>query len=158
MLLGSVEAGGTKFVCAVGNEDYRILDRTQFPTTTPKETLQKRLITSSGLKISRQSQFLHLDRLSFVRTRLSTGTLQIPRKGWANTNFVGRMKEDFDIPISWTTDVNGSAYGEYVMATLFNEKINSLVYYTIGTGVGAGAIINGNLLAIWGIPKWDMFV
>ncbi len=68
------------------------------------------------------------------------------------------MKEDFDIPISWTTDVNGSAYGEYVMATLFNEKINSLVYYTIGTGVGAGAIINGNLLAIWGIPKWDMFV
>ncbi len=41
MQLGSVEAGGTKFVCAVGNEDYRILDRVQFPTTTPEETLQK---------------------------------------------------------------------------------------------------------------------
>lgn len=41
MLLGSIEAGGTKFVCAVGNEDYRILDKTKFPTTTPEETLQK---------------------------------------------------------------------------------------------------------------------
>ncbi len=41
MLLGSIEAGGTKFVCAVGNEDYRIMDSTKFPTTTPAETLQK---------------------------------------------------------------------------------------------------------------------
>ena len=41
MLLGSIEGGGTKFVCAVGNEDYRIEDMTVFPTTTPEETLQK---------------------------------------------------------------------------------------------------------------------
>ena len=41
MLLGSIEAGGTKFVCAVGNENYQIKDETTFPTTTPSETLQK---------------------------------------------------------------------------------------------------------------------
>lgn len=41
MLLGSIEGGGTKFVCAVGNEDYQIQDMTVFPTTTPAETLQK---------------------------------------------------------------------------------------------------------------------
>ena len=41
MLLGSIEAGGTKFVCAVGNEDYRTKDIVRFPTTTPEETLTK---------------------------------------------------------------------------------------------------------------------
>lgn len=41
MLLGSIEAGGTKFVCAVGNEDFQIKDQITFPTTTPEETLGK---------------------------------------------------------------------------------------------------------------------
>lgn len=154
MLLGSVEAGGTKFVCAVGNEDYRILDRTQFPTTTPKETLQK--------TVDYFKQFKDLEAISIA----SFGPIELrknspkygyitdtPKKGWSNTDFMGRMKQEFNIPMSWTTDVNGSAYGEYVMATLFNEKINSLVYYTIGTGVGAGAIINGNFVGDIGHPE-----
>jgi fructokinase len=41
MLLGSIEAGGTKFVCAVGNDDYQVKDKIQIPTTTPAETLGK---------------------------------------------------------------------------------------------------------------------
>lgn len=40
-LLGSIEAGGTKFVCAVGNFEYEVVETVQFPTTTPMETLQK---------------------------------------------------------------------------------------------------------------------
>lgn len=41
MLLGSIEAGGTKFVCAVGNEDYQVKKQIQYPTTTPEKTIQK---------------------------------------------------------------------------------------------------------------------
>lgn len=40
-MIGAIEAGGTKFVCAVGNPDGTILDRTAFPTTTPQETLAR---------------------------------------------------------------------------------------------------------------------
>ncbi|MCZ1867302.1 ROK family protein, partial [Enterococcus faecium] len=43
-----------------------------------------------------------------------------------------------------------SAYGEYIMSTLSNEKINSLVYYTVGTGVGGGAVVDGKLLGSFG--------
>ena len=53
----------------------------------------------------------------------------------------------------FTTDVNGSAYGEYVMSLLSNEDIDSLVYYTIGTGVGGGAIIDGQLVGSQGHPE-----
>ena len=40
-LYGSLEAGGTKFVCAVGDENNNVIEKTQFPTTTPIETLDK---------------------------------------------------------------------------------------------------------------------
>lgn len=38
MLIGGIEAGGTKFVCAVGNEFGEIIDKTSFPTGSPEET------------------------------------------------------------------------------------------------------------------------
>lgn len=38
MVLGSIEAGGTKFVCAIG-DNLEIIERVNFPTTTPDETM-----------------------------------------------------------------------------------------------------------------------
>ncbi|KRL04564.1 fructokinase ScrK [Liquorilactobacillus oeni] len=153
MLVGSVEAGGTKFVCAIGDEDYRVKDSTKFPTTTPEETLDK---------VVKYFEKFNIDALSIA----SFGPLEIkknspkygyitntPKPHWSDTDFVGYIQRKLKIPIFWTTDVNGSAYGEYVMSTLTNEKINSLVYYTIGTGVGGGAIINGEFVGSAGHPE-----
>lgn len=38
-MLGAIEAGGTKFVCAVGDESGTIVERIQIPTTVPEETM-----------------------------------------------------------------------------------------------------------------------
>ena len=38
-MYGSIEAGGTKFVCAIGDEEMTIKERVSFPTTTPEETM-----------------------------------------------------------------------------------------------------------------------
>lgn len=122
MLLGSIEAGGTKFVCAVGNENYQVQDQTQFPTTTPEETLQRAVDYFKKFDIAALSiaSFGPIEiRHSSPKYGYVTTT---PKPGWADTDFVGYIKKEFDIPIFWTTDVNGSAYGEYVMATLANEK------------------------------------
>ena len=154
MLLGSIEAGGTKFVAAVGNEDYRVQERIQYPTTTPEETIQK--------SIDFFKKFPDLQAISVA----SFGPIEIrknaplygyitdtPKPGWANTNFLGMLKKAFDIPVYWTTDVNGSAYGEYTLSTLFNEKIEALTYYTIGTGVGAGTVLDGKFIGTLGHPE-----
>lgn len=153
MLIGSIEAGGTKFICAVGNEDYRVLDKVSIPTTNSEETLEKVIdyfkqfdldaigIASFGpIEIRKNSK-----KYGFI-----TNT---PKPGWKDVDFVGTLKKHFDVPITWTTDVNGSAYGEYVMSTLANEKTNSLVYYTIGTGVGAGAVVDGEFVGSLGHPE-----
>ena len=151
MLLGSVEAGGTKFVCAVGNEDYRIMDSVHFPTTTPEETLQRTIDYFKkfpDLKAISVASFGPIEiRHNSPKYGYITNT---PKPGWSNVDFVGTLKKEFNLPIYWTTDVNGSAFGEYVLSTLFNQKLQSLVYYTIGTGVGAGAVIDGKFVGDMG--------
>ncbi|WP_334333138.1 fructokinase ScrK [Companilactobacillus sp. HBUAS59544] len=153
MLVGSIEAGGTKFVCAIGDEDYRIKDSVHFPTTTPEETLQKAIDYFKKFDI----EALGIASFGPIEQRVNSPKYgyitSTPKPGWRDTDFVGKMKEAFDIPMFWTTDVNGSAYGEYVMSTLSNEKIDSLVYYTVGTGVGAGAIDKGTFVGGMGHPE-----
>ena len=39
MRLGALEAGGTKMVCAIGDEHGNVLERTSFPTRKPEETM-----------------------------------------------------------------------------------------------------------------------
>lgn len=154
MLLGSVEAGGTKFVCAVGNEDYQILDSTKFPTTTPKETLGR---TIKYFKKFRDLQAMSIASFGPIELRHNSPKYgyitDTPKKGWSNVNFLGIMKKYFKFPIYWTTDVNGSAYGEYIMAGLFHHPVKCLAYYTIGTGVGVGEVVNGKFLGDLGHPE-----
>jgi fructokinase len=153
MLLGSIEAGGTKFICAVGNENYQVKDQIQIPTTSPEETLD------AVVKYFKKFDLAALSVASFGpieirKTSPKYGFITTtPKPGWSDTDFLGHIKKEINVPMAWTTDVNGSAYGEYTMSTLFNEKINSLVYYTIGTGVGAGAVIDGHLIGGIGHPE-----
>lgn len=153
MLIGSIEAGGTKFVCAVGNDNYQIQDITYIPTETPEKTLTK--VVAYFKKFDIQS----LGVASFGPLELRTSSDRFgyitssPKLEWRNVDFIGTLKRDLDIPMYWTTDVNGSAYGEFVMSRLSNEGINSLVYYTIGTGVGAGIIYDGNFIGDIGHPE-----
>jgi fructokinase len=151
MLLGSVEAGGTKFVCAVGNENYQVIEKVSIPTTDPSTTFTK--------VINFFKQFKDLAALSIAsfgpieiqkNNKLYGYITETPKKGWSKTDFVGPIKKELTVPIFFTTDVNGSAYGEYMMAQLFNEKIQSLVYLTIGTGIGGGAVIDGRILGSQG--------
>lgn len=154
MLLGSIEAGGTKFVCAVGDKNYQIKEQIQYPTTSPEETIQK--------SIDFFKRFSDLQAISVA----SFGPIEIrrnakwygyvtdtPKAGWSRTNFLGMLKAAFDFPIYWTSDVNGSAYGEYTLATASNAQLSALTYYTIGTGVGAGTVLDGKFIGTLGHPE-----
>ncbi|UAK16404.1 fructokinase ScrK [Sporolactobacillus terrae] len=151
MLLGSIEAGGTKFVCAVGNEDYRVLEKATFPTTDPKTTFAQVIDFFKKFNDLAALSIASFGPIEIQKNNTRYGYItETPKKGWSNTDFVDPIKKALNIPVFFTTDVNGSAYGEYVLAQLFNEKIRSLVYLTIGTGIGGGAIIDGKIVGSQG--------
>ena len=153
-LYGSLEAGGTKFVCAVGNEQFEVIEKVQFPTTTPIETLDKtieffsRFDNLASLAVGSFGP-IDIDQNSKTYGYITT----TPKPHWANVDIVGALRRALNVPIYFTTDVNSSAYGEVVARNNAGGRIENLVYYTIGTGIGAGAIQRGEFAGGIGHPE-----
>lgn len=144
MRIGAIEAGGTKFICGVGNERGEILERISFPTETPEDTLEQAVafFRDKGVEAIGIGSFgpIDLDRSSPAYGRVTT----TPKPGWAGFDFVGYMKRFFPVPIGFDTDVNAAVFGEAKWGAA--QGLDSCVYYTIGTGVGVGVYAEGQLV------------
>lgn len=145
-LFGSMEGGGTKFVCAVGRGPGEILDELRLATTTPEETLGQAVAffrRHPGLEGIGLAPFGPLD-LDPASPNFGSLTAT-PKPGWSGTNVLAAFRASFDLPLSIDLDVNAAAFGEFSWVAE-NQALDSLVYYTIGTGIGAGVIIHGQLV------------
>jgi fructokinase len=142
--VGGLEAGGTKFVCAVGSGAADVRAETTIPTTDPATTLTRVMdffrahgpIAALGVGAFGP---LDLDRKS-PTFGFITNT---PKRGWANTNVAGAFAS-LGVPVAIDTDVNAAALGEHRWGAA--RGIASFVYLTIGTGIGGGAFVNGALV------------
>jgi fructokinase len=136
-----MEGGGTKFVCAVGTGPGKIVDEIRITTTSPGETLEQAVaffqkfdLTAIGL-----APFGPLDLNPDSPTY---GTITAtPKPGWTGINVLAPFQSAFHLPVAFDLDVNAAAFGEYSLIPE-NRRLDSLVYFTIGTGIGAGLIIN----------------
>lgn len=143
--LGAIEAGGTKFVCAVSDSDFNIIERESFPTTTPEETMALvfGFFDRFDLSAIGIGSFGPIDINPKSKTYgFVTST---PKVAWQNYNFLGAINERYNIPVEFTTDVNAAALGEQRLGAA--TGLNSCVYLTVGTGIGGGAVVNGKVLA-----------
>lgn len=142
-LYGGIEAGGTKFVCAIGTSPDDIQALTRFPTTTPQETLQR----ATSFFQEHESDLAALGIASFgpVDPNPSSPTYgyvtSTPKPGWQNTNVAGPMQEALGIPVAFDTDVNGAGLGEHRWGAA--QGLDTFLYLTIGTGIGGGGLVNG---------------
>ncbi|MDQ0062848.1 ROK family protein [Paenibacillus harenae] len=144
MRIGAIEAGGTKFVCGIGNEEGIIEDRVQFPTEQPERTMAHVIdyFKDKGALSIGIGTFgpIDIDRTSPTYGYVTT----TPKQGWAEFNFIGTLRDSFDVPFGWDTDVNAAALGEATWGAA--KGLDSCVYYTIGTGIGVGIYADGKLV------------
>jgi len=68
-----------------------------------------------------------------------------PKPGWTGANLLDPIRQAFGFPIAFDLDVNAAAYGEWYWVDT-NRDCNPLVYFTIGTGIGGGSVVNGCLV------------
>ena len=142
--VGGIEAGGTKFVCAVGSGADDVQAETTIPTTDPPTTLSRVVdffraegpIAALGVGAFGP---LDLDRKS-PTFGFITNT---PKPGWAETSIAG-MLAPLGVPVAIDTDVNAAALGEHRWGAA--RGVGSFVYLTVGTGIGGGAFVNGALV------------
>jgi len=148
-LFGGIEAGGSKFVCAIGDSTGNIKNRIVIPTTTPNETLPQVIKffqaahdaePLAGIGVASFGP-IELDRNSPFYGYITTP----PKPGWGQCDFLGIMRKAFkNMPLGWDTDVNGAAMGEYRFGAA--KGLDTFIYVTIGTGIGAGGMVSGKLM------------
>jgi fructokinase len=144
-LYGGIEAGGTKFVCVVGTDPKDIQAEMRFPTSTPEQTIEYVLnffrpyagrdeLAAVGI-----GAFGPLDLCLDSPTYGSITTT--PKPGWTQVDLLGAIRRGLGLPVCLDTDVNMAAFGEHFWVAA-NRGLDSLVYMTVGTGVGVGVIIH----------------
>jgi fructokinase len=144
-MYGAIEAGGTKFVCAIGTgpED---LETVEIPTTTPATTLDAAL----DFFRPRRGELRAVGIASFGPVDLIPDSwtygyiTSTPKTGWRNFDIAGCVRKELGLPVGFDTDVNGAALGEARWGAA--RGLSDFVYLTVGTGVGGGAVAGGHVV------------
>jgi fructokinase len=145
---GGIEGGGTKFVCAIGSGPDHIVAETSFPTTTPDATIGKAIDFFQSHAADAPVAAVGIASFGPVdpdpRSPDFGYITTTPKSGWIHTDFLGPVRAALGVPVGFDTDVNGAALGEARWGAA--QGLDTFVYLTIGTGLGGGGMVNGNLI------------
>lgn len=148
-LIAAIEAGGTKFVCAVGTGPNDLRDIARISTTTPEETLAE-VCRYLAMAKSKHGPFAAIGVGSFGPVDLDKNSetygyiTTTPKPGWQYVDIVNMLQSRYHVPVAFDTDVNAAVLGEYLWGA--GKDTDPLVYITVGTGVGGGVLVHGQLL------------
>tara|TARA_B110001450_G_scaffold255483_1_gene283174 strand:- start:1907 stop:2872 length:966 start_codon:yes stop_codon:yes gene_type:complete len=143
--IGLIEGGGTKFILAVASTSGLILKRKTIKTELPDATLRQifsffdqfESLVGFGCGIFGP---LNLDKNSPNFGII----LNTPKPKWSGVNIKRMLEKRYSVSVFIETDVNTAALGCYHLRDLPNSQLIS--YITIGTGIGIGNILNGEIV------------
>lgn len=144
----ALEAGGTKCVCAIGTADGRILHEITIATETPAITLPKIIAFFESHRQALPLQALGIGSFAPLDLDPESPTYgfitSTPKLAWQHCNLRGILQAALGIPVHLDTDVNAAALAEHRLGA--GRGVSDLVYLTVGTGIGGGAIVNNQLV------------
>lgn len=145
MILGGIEAGGTKFVCLVGDGDGRVLAERRIPTRGPDETLAEAVALLRGMSdAAGPLGAVGIGAFGPLDLRPGPGhgrLLATPKAGWSGADLVGPVRDAFGVPVAIDTDVTAAALAEGRWGAA--RGLATFAYMTVGTGIGVGIVSGG---------------
>jgi len=142
---GGIEAGGSKWECAIGTNPDDVRAAETIRTTTPKETLDRAI---AFFEREGSVDAIGIGSFGPIDQKLSSPTwghiTTTPKPGWAHTDVGQEIRRRLSVPVAFDTDVNAAALGEHRWGA--GQGLDTFCYITVGTGIGGGGLAGGNLL------------
>ena len=161
MRIAAIEAGGTKFVCAVVEltEDGHpaVAARRSIPTVRPEETIADCAAFFEAERARAGEPFAGLGIGSFGPVDLNPDSprwgyiTSTPKPFWRDTDLAGALGRALGLPVWFDTDVGAAALGEGRWGAA--RGLADYVYVTVGTGIGGGIVSGGAILHGAGHPE-----
>jgi fructokinase len=141
-IFGGVETGGTWCVCALGTGPDDLLAHENFPTTSPHETLDR---IAAFFEAHPSPAAVGVGSFGPVDLDPDSATwgsvTTTPKPDWQHTPVAPVLRERLGVPVAFDTDVTAAAIAEHRWGA--GRALPSLCYLTVGTGIGAGLVIDG---------------
>lgn len=145
-LYAGIEAGGTKFVLGVGSAEAGSRATTTVKTRDPDETFAE--LAAFFAEHAPEAGYAGVGIASFGpvdldrQSRTYGHILETPKLAWRGADLIGRLRKLIDAPAAIDTDVNAAALAEAKLGA-GKDRSDDLAYVTVGTGIGAGLVIDG---------------
>lgn len=149
-LYGGIELGGTKTTWGIATDASRPTARGTFPTAGAAETIARAAAAISDA--AGGSELAAIGVGAFGPIDLATGVVgNTPKAGWRGAAISELLARLLAVPLGLDTDVNAAAIGELHHGAARGES--DVVYVTVGTGIGGGAVVGGQLVHGAGHPE-----
>jgi fructokinase len=143
-----IEAGGTKFICATGTGPDDLSEGQRFETKTPAETLPEILQWMKAIDQEQGIDAIGIACFGPIELDLQSDQYgyitSTPKLAWKNFDIVGAFRQYFPVSIGFDTDVNAAALSEQRWGAA--QGCRSVIYITVGTGIGVGAVLDDQLV------------
>lgn len=156
MRLGALEAGGTKMVCSIGDENGQVYSRVSFPTLSPAETMPALIDFFASEKIEALG-LASFGPVDLKKTSPTYGYItSTPKAGWTDYPIMPEMRDALNVPVGFATDVGAAAVAEHRLGAA--KGLSDSIYVTVGTGIGAGIIVDNKLVQGLIHPEFGHFL
>jgi fructokinase len=146
MRVAAIEGGGTKFLAAVGNSNTITGRYTRIATTTPKQTFSLLLDYLRTQYKNEPFSAIGIGSFGPLGVDPHSGNYGVigptTKPHWSQVSYPEALGE-FQVPLAITTDVNAAALAEATSGA--GRGCERVIYVTVGTGIGGGFVVNGQL-------------
>ncbi|HDP34199.1 MAG TPA: ROK family glucokinase [Candidatus Hydrogenedentes bacterium] len=147
-----VDLGGTNVKTAIVTEEKKVVAKESRPTDAaagPAAVMD--LMAAAVKELAKQNNIAMSDVLAVGLgapgpMNWQTGIVYSPPNlpGWNNVPLADEMRKRLGVPCFIDNDANVACYGEYWMGA--GQGAESIVVFTLGTGVGGGIVVFNQLL------------
>jgi glucokinase len=141
-----VDIGGTKVLGGVVDPDGNVIETLRLPTPAADVAATRDTIVVVARKLAAKYEIeaVGIGAAGWIDASRAT-VLFAPNLAWRDEPLRGHVESAIGLPVVVENDANAAAWAEFCYGAA-EDADDSMVMFTVGTGIGGGIVLGGQLL------------